>query len=75
MHLNILGQSIIILSSVKAASDLLSKRGAWYSDRPRLVVANEMALKGMHILLRPYDDKYKRQLNFYLLDVLRNIHD
>ncbi|KAH9908312.1 cytochrome P450 [Xylariomycetidae sp. FL2044] len=59
MHLNMLGQPIIILSSSKAAQDLLAKRGARYSDRPRSVMAAELALKGQHILLRPYDARFK----------------
>ncbi|KAJ3545757.1 hypothetical protein NM688_g5589 [Phlebia brevispora] len=35
MHFNILGKPIIVLSSEQAATDLLDKRGAKYSDRPR----------------------------------------
>lgn len=61
VHLNMLGQSIILLSTVKAAHELLSKRGAIYSDRPRLVMSGELATKNLHILLRPYDERYKRQ--------------
>ncbi|KAJ8520800.1 hypothetical protein ONZ45_g2406 [Pleurotus djamor] len=38
MHLKVLNQNIIILNSVKAASELLDKRGALYSDRPRFIV-------------------------------------
>ncbi len=33
MYISLLGQSVIVLSSVKAASDLLDKRSAIYSDR------------------------------------------
>ncbi|KAK7997393.1 hypothetical protein PG989_005433 [Apiospora arundinis] len=54
-----LGQSVIVISSVEAAHDLLSKRGARYSDRPRMLVAAELALKGLHMLLRPYDSRFK----------------
>jgi hypothetical protein len=59
VHLDMLGQPIILLSTVKAAYELLSKRGATYSDRPRLVMAGELATKNKHILLRPYDEGYK----------------
>jgi hypothetical protein len=38
VHVNMLGQSIIILSSSQVAHDLLAKRGAAFSDRPRLFV-------------------------------------
>lgn len=60
VHLDMLGQSVIVISSVEAAHDLLSKRGARYSDRPRMLVAAELALKGLHMLLRPYDSRFKR---------------
>lgn len=58
MYLNMAGQSLVILSSTKAAHDLLSRRSTKYSDRPRLVVA-ELVTKGLHILLRPYNATYK----------------
>ncbi|KAL1689520.1 cytochrome P450 [Schizophyllum commune] len=35
IHLNILGQPLIVLNSLHAAVDLLDKRGATYSDRPK----------------------------------------
>ena len=34
IYVNLLGTPAIILSSLKAAVDLLEKRGAKYSDRP-----------------------------------------
>ncbi|KAI0007179.1 cytochrome P450 [Xylariaceae sp. FL0662B] len=59
MHLNLLGQPVIILSTMKAVQDLLAKRGSTYSDRPRLVVASELAMKGLHITFRPYNARYR----------------
>lgn len=38
MNLNVLGKHIIVLSSQKAASDLLEKKSAIYSSRPRYAV-------------------------------------
>lgn len=55
VHLNVAGQHVMILNSLEVAQDLLNRRGANYSDRPRLVVAGEIATRGLHILLRPYD--------------------
>lgn len=52
------GSTVIILGSATAAHDLLNKRSGVYSDRPRLVMAGEYMTKGMHILMRPYDDRY-----------------
>ncbi|KAK0201063.1 cytochrome P450 [Desarmillaria ectypa] len=42
IHLKVFSQSIIILSSCKAARELLEQRGAMYSDRPRFVLFSEM---------------------------------
>lgn len=61
VHLSMLGQPLIILSTFKAAQELLSKKGAIYSDRPRMVVAGELATRNMHLLLRRYDETYKRK--------------
>lgn len=38
MHLKVLGRNMIVLNSVEAATDLLEKRSAQYSDRPRMNV-------------------------------------
>lgn len=35
MYFNVLGRKIVVLSSEAAANDLLDKRSAIYSDRPR----------------------------------------
>jgi cytochrome P450 len=59
MHLNMAGQPLIILSTQQAAHDLLSRRSAHYSDRPRMVMAGELVTKGMHILFRSNDDRYR----------------
>lgn len=59
VHLNVAGQSLVVLSTNDAAHGLLSKRSALYSERPRLVMANDLVTKGMHMLLRPYDAAYK----------------
>ena len=42
MHLSIFGTSYIILSSRKAISELLDKRGAIYSDRPRIPMVGDL---------------------------------
>lgn len=42
LSFNVLGQPIVVLNSVRAAVDLLDKRGANYSDRPRLVLFEVM---------------------------------
>ncbi|KAJ6534383.1 cytochrome P450 [Mycena capillaripes] len=42
IHLNVVGKSIIILSSIEATSDLMMQRSSIYSDRPRLPMLNEL---------------------------------
>ncbi|KAL4789837.1 cytochrome P450 [Aspergillus venezuelensis] len=59
MHLSMAGQSLIILSTHAAARDLLNRRSAQYSHRPRMVMAGELVTKNMHMLIRPYDERYK----------------
>ena len=42
IYVHFLGKELIILGSLSAAKELLDKRGATYSDRPRLVLYQEM---------------------------------
>ncbi|TFY52251.1 hypothetical protein EVJ58_g10121 [Rhodofomes roseus] len=49
MHVNVMGRSFVILSSLKAIDDLLEKRGAIYSDRPITPMAGE--LEGRKLIL------------------------
>ncbi|KIK66620.1 hypothetical protein GYMLUDRAFT_908855 [Collybiopsis luxurians FD-317 M1] len=42
VHVNVAGQPIIILNTLEAASELLEKRGAIYSSRPRYTMLNEV---------------------------------
>ncbi|KAJ6481313.1 cytochrome P450 [Mycena vitilis] len=55
-YLQVLGQGIIILSSPEATSTLLEKRGAIYSDRPYLVMTNEL-----YVPFEGYNDDFRRQ--------------
>ncbi|KAL7627180.1 hypothetical protein AAE478_003956 [Parahypoxylon ruwenzoriense] len=59
MHLNLAGSPLIVLSTQIAARDLLSKRGALYSNRPHTIFASELATRGMHLVNRPFDDAYR----------------
>jgi hypothetical protein len=43
-YLNIMGQSFVFLSTYEAASDLLEKRAAIYSDRMQYVMATELCV-------------------------------
>ena len=41
-YLHVLGQGLVFLNTPEVAFDLLDKRGAIYSDKPRLVMAGEL---------------------------------
>jgi hypothetical protein len=45
MHLNMAGQHVIVLTSSKAAHDLLPKQGAAFSDRPRFIVSAPVTIR------------------------------
>ena len=42
MHVRMFGIHIVYLNTLEVANDLLGARSATYSDRPRLVMANEV---------------------------------
>ena len=50
----------IILGSAQAAWDLLEKRGAKYSSRPRFIVGGELLSGGMRGLMAPYGNFWRR---------------
>lgn len=56
MYLNALGQPIIVINSLKVAFELFDRRANIYSDRPRLIVANEILCGGLFTALIPYGD-------------------
>ena len=56
MYLNALGQSFLVFNSLKPASELLDRRARISSDRPRLIVGNEILCGGLFTPLIPYGD-------------------
>jgi hypothetical protein len=56
MYLNVLGQPILVLHSLKAAFELLDRRANIYSDRPRMIVAHDILCGGLFTALMPYGD-------------------
>ncbi|KAJ4416338.1 hypothetical protein N0V85_002320 [Neurospora sp. IMI 360204] len=50
----------IILGSAQAAWDLLEKRGAIYSSRPRFIMGDELLSGGMRGLMAPYSAFWRR---------------
>jgi hypothetical protein len=56
MYLNAFGQPIIVINNLKVAFELLDRRGNIYSDRPHLIVANDILCGGLFTALMPYGD-------------------
>ncbi|OHE93537.1 cytochrome P450 1A2 [Colletotrichum orchidophilum] len=52
LYFNVLGQHVVVLNSVRAAVDLLDRRGANYCDRPRFVLFEEMGWRKTLTFLR-----------------------
>jgi len=59
ISVKLFGQPIIILNSVKAATDLLDERSAIYSDRPTLVVAGEYVGYDQTLPFTRYGQKFR----------------
>ncbi|KAF7346529.1 hypothetical protein MSAN_01881000 [Mycena sanguinolenta] len=64
MHAQVFGQHILILNSVKAATELLEKRAAIYSDRPRIPM---ISLTGWDFSFSviPYSDKWRERRRLF----------
>ena len=58
VYLTALGQPVIVFNSLKAASELLDRRANIYSDRPRLIMANEILSGGLFNAFLPYGDMW-----------------
>ncbi|KAG1755525.1 cytochrome P450 [Suillus lakei] len=58
-HVEVLGQHIMVLNSVKMAMEMLDKKSSVYSDRPVFPMASELC-GWKHILaLLPYGDRFR----------------
>jgi hypothetical protein len=57
MYLDAAGKPIIIFNSFKSAFDVLERRASNYSDRPRLVMAQDILSKGLNLAFMNYDTR------------------
>ncbi|KAI9444588.1 cytochrome P450 [Lactarius indigo] len=61
MYLSALGQPILVLNSLKVASELLDRRGNLYSGRPRMIMTQEIISGGLMFAIIDYrDDRWRR---------------
>ncbi|ESK93754.1 cytochrome p450 [Moniliophthora roreri MCA 2997] len=56
----VFGQTLVILNSSKAASDMLDKKSSIYSDRPVLQMGGELVGWKNTLVLLPYGDRFRR---------------
>ncbi|KAF9457684.1 cytochrome P450 [Collybia nuda] len=60
IHLNVAGNSIIVLDSFEAATELLEKRSHVYSGRPRMPMVSELMGQDYNIGLMPYGERWRK---------------
>ncbi|KAJ7508828.1 cytochrome P450 [Mycena galericulata] len=60
VHINIGRQEVIILNTYEAAAELLEKRSAIYSGRPRLYVAGQILTNNLFFSFLGYGDLWRR---------------
>ncbi|KAI0047593.1 cytochrome P450 [Auriscalpium vulgare] len=58
--LNAFGNPILVINSLKAATDLLERRAAIYSDRPRLIAGGEVMCGGQVFALQNSGPHWRR---------------
>lgn len=68
VHVNLMGQSMIIINSAKAMEDF-DKKGAVYSDRPVLAFGGEIVGYSKTIVLMRYGPRY-RQFRKYITQLI-----
>ncbi|KAJ7771576.1 cytochrome P450 [Mycena metata] len=59
LHLNVVGTSIIVLSTAEAANELLEKRASIYSDRPRFRMVNDLMGWDFALAFMKYGDHWR----------------
>ncbi|VDC04579.1 unnamed protein product [Peniophora sp. CBMAI 1063] len=61
VYLNVAGQPVVILNTQRVAVDLLERRAATNSGRPRLIVASELMCDDMLVGLESDTERWRRQ--------------
>ncbi|KZP23269.1 cytochrome P450 [Athelia psychrophila] len=59
VYLRVLGQSILVLDSIKAITELLDKRSDIYSSRPWIIMLHELMDVSWNFALTPYGDCWR----------------
>ncbi|KAI0772489.1 cytochrome P450 [Trametes elegans] len=87
LRLNVLGTTIIVIDTLKPAVELLDKRSSMYSDRPRMIMLNELAGFGWNFGSMEYGEDWRecrkmthhefhaKSFEKYRPVLLKNTHD
>ncbi|RFU23995.1 hypothetical protein B7463_g12342, partial [Scytalidium lignicola] len=62
--IHVLGSTYVVISSEKIANDLLSMRGAIYSDRPYFVMGYDLVTRGGNLVFNGMNDYWRRGRKF-----------
>ncbi|EEB89177.1 hypothetical protein MPER_12751 [Moniliophthora perniciosa FA553] len=65
IHLEVAGTSIVVMNTVKVAEDILDKHSAIHSNRPRLVMVNELMGWNYSFGLMEYGDEWRAQRRLF----------
>ncbi|OSD02067.1 cytochrome P450 [Trametes coccinea BRFM310] len=60
VHIKLFGQDVIVLNTLKAATDLLDKRAAIYSSRPQFYIVGQMLTEGYFFVFQSYGELWRR---------------
>ncbi|EJF62600.1 cytochrome P450 [Dichomitus squalens LYAD-421 SS1] len=60
VYLNLAGQNVVVLNTLKVAADLLDRRAAIYSSRPKFIVARTLLTEGLFFVFQGYSDLWRR---------------
>ncbi|KAH9477593.1 Cytochrome P450 monooxygenase 98 [Psilocybe cubensis] len=66
LHLSVAGHSIIVLNSLEAVRDLLERRSAIYSDRPKFTILNDVMGFSWLMPFMPYGPAWKERRRLFL---------
>ncbi|KJA26058.1 hypothetical protein HYPSUDRAFT_64270 [Hypholoma sublateritium FD-334 SS-4] len=61
----VFGRAVIIVSSAKAATELFEKRSTNYSDRPRMIMSDELMEWEWNFIHMPYTDRWRRHRRLF----------
>ncbi|KAK7440646.1 hypothetical protein VKT23_016995 [Stygiomarasmius scandens] len=65
LHLSVAGTSIVVMNTAEVAEDLLDKHSVIHSNRPRLVMVNELMGWNFSFGLMEYGDEWRAQRKLF----------